>query len=241
METNITPTGKSKLFEALSKAQAAIEAAHKTQKNEAFKKDGKASKYADITDVIDAIREPAGKNGLSVFFNYKTVSEGTAAKSYIQYIITHSSGEAFESEWLQMFLRDNNMHGFGAGNTYYRRQLLKGIYQIPEEDDDGNSQSLKNNQNNNYPQNQQSNPQPKTQPKSAPQKPAEDLFDTMPDYDKPSLSPLETLYMEVDARGIPPDEVKEIIKKVTGSFKKSTELKPDELKNVLNFITKFKS
>jgi len=40
-----------------------------------------------------------------------------------------------------MFMRDNTPHSFGAANTYYRRQLLKGIYQIPEHDDDGNAES----------------------------------------------------------------------------------------------------
>lgn len=128
----------SKLAEALSKAQGAIKAAEKNSENPAFKKkDGKASKYANIEEVIAVIQEPAAANGLSVVFNFK---EENGAQ--IQYVIFHSSGEKFESNWVSMYMRDKTQHSFGAANTYMRRQLLKAIYQIPEEEDDGNSQSI---------------------------------------------------------------------------------------------------
>ncbi len=130
---------KNELFKALASAQGSIIAAHKSQENPAFKREGKASTYADIADVIEVIQKPASDNGLSVFFNYKTDENGT----FIQYRLNHSSGESFESDWVLMFLRDETAHGFGASNTFMRRQLLKAIYQIPEEDDDGNEASNK--------------------------------------------------------------------------------------------------
>src|SRR6187455_1400283 len=127
-----------KLAAALSKAQGAIKHAKKTQENDHFK-----SNYANIADIIEVIQGPASINGLSVTFNFKSeIGEGGKVWNFIKYIIRHDSGEVFESEWVVMLMRSNTQHDFGSSNTYYRRQLLKSIYQIPEEDDDGNSQSI---------------------------------------------------------------------------------------------------
>ncbi len=128
----------SELALALSKAQGEIKAAVKSSENPAFKRDGKVSKYASIEEVIEVIQKPASENGLSVIFNYKTTEDDT----FIQYKIKHSSGETDVGDWVSMFISERTLHKFGAANTYMRRQLLKGIYQIPEEDDDGNSASL---------------------------------------------------------------------------------------------------
>jgi len=131
-----------KLAAALSKAQGAIKSAKKTAENTFFSKDNKKSMYAKIEDVIEAIQVPASSNGLSVIFNYKSEITESKVWHFIKYLIRHESGECFESEWLAMLLKDGTQHSFGSSNTYYRRQLLKAIYQIPEEDDDGNSQSI---------------------------------------------------------------------------------------------------
>ncbi len=126
------------LFAALAKAQGAIEAAKKTKENPAFSRGEKKSTYADIAEVIEVIQKPASENGLSVIFNYSL----DADVLFINYVLMHSSGETMTGGKVPMFLRDKTMHGFGASNTFMRRQLLKSIYQIPEEDDDGNSQSM---------------------------------------------------------------------------------------------------
>ncbi len=246
------------LFTALSKAQSEIEAATKTQKNEAFKKDGKASKYADISDVLDAIREPAGKNGLSVFFNYKSTVDAANPRAWIQYIISHSSGEQFISEWTLMYLRDHTMHGFGSGNTYYRRQLLKGIYQIPEEDDDGNAQSGVNTPPPNktiFPQN---NPQQyrkdvdkfkaasdlnknlASQPPKLPDSkidPDLDAYLNMPGPEEiPLHTKLQDLYDLVEENAVPHETVKGYIKQITGSVKSSAALTEFEIDVLLTKI-----
>lgn len=140
-ETNILISSKN-LFESLSKAQGEIDAATKSAENAAFKKDGKNSRYADIAEVIDVIREPAMKHGLAVFFDFET-NYAQPAIDMIRYRLVHSSGESFTSKWLMMRMRGHTAHDFGAASTYYRRQLLKAIYQIPEEDDDGNTASGK--------------------------------------------------------------------------------------------------
>lgn len=124
---------------ALAKAQGQIKAAKKTSENPAFTRGTKKSMYADIGEVIETIQKPASDNGLSVIFDYKL--EGDTL--FIMYILMHSSGEKYMGSPVPMFLRDKTVHGFGASNTFMRRQLLKSIYQIPEEDDDGNVASEK--------------------------------------------------------------------------------------------------
>ncbi len=136
---SLSPETHNELFKALALTQGQIHSATKSKDNPAFKRDGKASTYADIADVIEVIQKAASDNGLSVIFNYKTDDHGT----FIQYRLGHSSGQYFLSDWVFMFLRDATAHAFGASNTFMRRQLLKSIYQIPEEDDDGNKASLK--------------------------------------------------------------------------------------------------
>jgi hypothetical protein len=121
---------------ALAKAQAEIKGAKKSAENPFFK-----SNYADLAECLEAIQGPAGKNGLSVIFDFKTEFAGENPANYIRYFLKHESGEQFESQWLLMFMKDKTPQGFGASCTYYRRQLLKSIYQVPELDDDGNSQS----------------------------------------------------------------------------------------------------
>ena len=90
---------------------------------------------------MEAIQIPASKNGLSLVFDFKTEFIGENPATFIKYILKHESGEQVDSQWMLMFMKDKSPQGFGASCTYYRRQLIKSIYQIPEVDDDGNSQS----------------------------------------------------------------------------------------------------
>lgn len=129
-------TNNKNLKAALSKAQGQLKAAKKSQDNPFFK-----SKFADLAECLDVIQEPASKNGLSLIFNFKTELVGEHPATYVQYILSHESGEELKSDWLLMFMKDKTPQGFGASCTYYKRQLIKAIYQIPEVDDDGNQAS----------------------------------------------------------------------------------------------------
>lgn len=150
------------IFSALSKAQGQIESAKKSQENAFFSKPTKKSTYADIADVIEVIRKPAMDNGLSVIFNFKTTHDDGKIIHWIQYKLLHEIGEFIEGDWVSMLLKDNTQHSFGSSNTYYRRQLLKAIYQIPEEDDDGNKQSV--DADTQPPHKPQQSPKPFTEP-----------------------------------------------------------------------------
>jgi hypothetical protein len=228
-------SSRTKLFTALAKAQGQVEHATKSQKNEAFKKDGRASKYADIADVIEVIQKPASDNGLSVTFNFKSEFASDRFVHFIKYVVRHESGELLESDWVLMMLRDNTMHGFGAGNTYYRRQLLKAIYQIPEEDDDGNSQSLKK-----PTESVAIKPQVKNYaPGASAPYPSDDRdLDAFLNEGEPDKTYLEELYEYVENNQIPVDQVKSVIKLSLGSMKKSSDLSPEEVKKVMSLLRK---
>lgn len=122
------------IYTALSKAQGEIKGAAKSADNPFFK-----SKFADLSEVLAVIQEPAAKNGLSTLFNVKTEIIGENPVFWIQYHLNHSSGESIKSDWVIMLMAKKDAHGFGAALTYFKRQLLKMIYQISEVDDDANS------------------------------------------------------------------------------------------------------
>lgn len=221
-----------KISEALSKAQGQIEAAEKSQENAAFTRGSKKSMYANLSDVIEVIRKPAMSNGLSVLFNFKTENNA----QWIKYVLIHVSGELIESEWVEMLMSQRTQHAFGGANTYYRRQLLKAIYQIPEDDDDGNEASKSP-----APVEPPGKPPLPEKPKNyAPKNmptPPEHLFEGQAFPEEANdLTLLEQLYRVVFVKEMSIDEVQRVIKMVTGVVKKSTDMTDLEIKGVLKYI-----
>ena len=121
------------LASALCKAQNEMGGAVKGKANPFFK-----SKYADLSSIIQAIKEPFAKNGLS-YTQFPIEKEGRIG---IETILMHSSGE-----WLaQSFtvqLTKQDAQGAGSAITYCRRYGLQAVAGIPSEDDDGNGASGK--------------------------------------------------------------------------------------------------
>lgn len=115
------------LFEALSKFQSQLESASKDSVNPHFK-----SKYADLAECWNAIREPLGANGLAVsqLLSYENDKYTLTTK------LTHASGEFIEST-MPLLLTKQDMQGLGAATTYARRFMLCSILGITQEDDDG--------------------------------------------------------------------------------------------------------
>lgn len=130
----IIGVSRKNLFAALAKAQGQIEAAHKGTVNPFFK-----SKFADLAECIYVTQKPASENGLSLIFDFKTEILGDNPVFWIRYILSHSSGEAFHSQWVVMLMSKKDAQGFAAACTYYKRQLMKAVYMIPEIDDDAES------------------------------------------------------------------------------------------------------
>lgn len=123
-----------KLAAALAKAQGAMENAEKGAENPAFKREGKASTYATLGNVWDAIRKPLADNGLSVMQWPRTVDKGVE----IETELLHESGQ-FMRDTLWLPCPTMTVHTIGSTITYGRRYALMSIIGIAPEDDDGNA------------------------------------------------------------------------------------------------------
>ena len=114
---------------ALCKFQGAVETIKKTATNPFFK-----SKYANLADILDIIREPLADNGLS-FVQFPKGKYG------LETMLLHTSGE-WLSEWYEMQPTKNDPQGAGSVITYQRRYALGAILGLNiDEDDDGNKGS----------------------------------------------------------------------------------------------------
>lgn len=122
---------RSELAKAMCKAQAGLGMVVKGKKNDHFK-----SKYAELSDVLEAILPALNANGLSLIqtpsFNGKSVAVTT--------FLLHESGEWMEST-LKMNPTKNDPQGVGSCITYARRYAALAIAGAAPEDDDGNAAS----------------------------------------------------------------------------------------------------
>jgi hypothetical protein len=115
------------LASALSKAQSEINPAIKDSTNPFFK-----SKYADLSSVWNACKDPLTKNGLAILQTMDIQNGQTVLVT----TLAHSSGQ-----WMKSFLpvinEKNNAQGLGSALTYNRRYALSAIVGIIcDEDDD---------------------------------------------------------------------------------------------------------
>ena len=116
---------------AMSKAQSEMGGASKAANNPFFK-----SKYADLSEVIKAVKEPFASNGLS-YVQFPIEDNGRVG---IETILMHSSGEWMSNKFT-VNLTKQDAQGAGSAITYCRRYALQAVAGIPSEDDDGNSAS----------------------------------------------------------------------------------------------------
>lgn len=139
-----------KLAEALAKAQGTMKAAQMGSTNPHFK-----SKYASLTEVMDAMREPFAKNGLAVVQGADTPEDSGLR---VTTAILHSSGEWIESS-VHVPIGGGNAQAVGSALTYARRYSLATLCGVvADEDDDGNAASSR----------EAPKPEPKVVPKPEP-------------------------------------------------------------------------
>lgn len=120
------------LAKSLSIAQGQMGGAVKGKANPFFK-----SVYADLSSVVDAIREPLSANGLS-FVQVTHPSEKN--EIIVETVLMHESGE-WLSGTLAMPVSKADAQGYGSALTYAKRYGLQGLLGVPSEDDDGNAAS----------------------------------------------------------------------------------------------------
>lgn len=118
------------LATALAKAQGQISPAIKDSSNPFFK-----SKYADLSSVWNACKDPLSSNGLAVLqtMDYRD------NQLFLVTTLAHSSGQWMRSS-IPIVTEKNNAQGIGAAITYMRRYALSAMVGITcDDDDDGNA------------------------------------------------------------------------------------------------------
>jgi hypothetical protein len=129
-QTTVYPSPGAKLAEALSKAQSVFSVPKKTKTNPHFR-----TKYADLADVIDAVKDGLAKNDLAVI-------QGVDDK-FLKTTLVHKSGEFIETK-TPLYLDKQTMQGLGSALTYARRYALSALLNVAsDEDDDGNGANEK--------------------------------------------------------------------------------------------------
>ncbi len=244
-----------KLTEALAKAQAEIKPPIKNR-HVNFTHNGKTTKYsyADLADVIEAVRLPLSKNGLAVAHQLEYSPAGYGLKTSL----LHISGERLTT-WYPLpdpMKQQIRAQEFGSALTYARRYSISSIVGIAsEEDDDGQGAAPTD-----PPQGPKASVNQMQDPKvraamerimaadKAKVQAAHDALGGPLGQTKPSetdskfepdagpITLLDQLVDFVEDNAIPHDQMKDIIKKVTGSAKKSSELSAQELESLLKYL-----
>lgn len=119
----------SEIFKALAKAQKNFEAALKGAQNPHFR-----SKYADLSNCVDAVRGPLNDCGIFVTQTIESVESGVL----IETVFAHESGETYQGGKLFMPVSKHDAQGYGSAITYGRRYSLLTACGVAPEDDDGN-------------------------------------------------------------------------------------------------------
>jgi hypothetical protein len=117
------------IYAALAAAQMQMGKALKDVKNDHFK-----SKYADLSNVMDACLPALNANGIAVY--QPTIDED--GQRYVKTVLAHVTGETLECR-VPLIVNKNDMQGYGSAVTYARRYGLMGMAGIAPEDDDGNA------------------------------------------------------------------------------------------------------
>ena len=114
------------LARALAKAQGEMSAAKKESANPFFH-----SRYADLAQVVEAIRKPLSDNGLAI----SQLVQPDAEAAVIETILMHQSGE-WLSSIIQLKPVKTDPQGIGSALTYARRYALGAIVGLATEEDD---------------------------------------------------------------------------------------------------------
>lgn len=142
------------LLTALAIAQGLFLTPKKSKTNPFFNN----SKYADLSDVIDATKDALAKNDLAIIQGVDNSAEG----QFLFTRLTHKTGQWIEAT-CPLFIDKRTMQGLGSAVTYARRYSLSSLLGVASEiDDDGNATTSK--PANEPPKQPQSSSRPQFQP-----------------------------------------------------------------------------
>ncbi len=176
------------LATALAKAQGAMRFAIKDADNPFFK-----SKYADLSSVVEAIRDALSGNGLS-YMQHLHPSE--KHEVCVETVLLHASGQWVSCGTLTVPVSKHDAQGFGSALTYARRYSLSAAVGVVADDDDGNAAAAA------APKAQAPKPQaPKPTTKEVPAK----VKEKVAEIQKPARGTVSGDPLEGDLTGIGPD------------------------------------
>jgi hypothetical protein len=119
------------LATALAKAQGAMRFAIKDANNPFFK-----SKYADLSSIVEAIRDSLAGNCLSYMQHLHPSDKHEVC---VETIVLHSSGQWISCGVVGIPVNKNDAQGYGSALTYARRYSLAAAVGVVADDDDGNA------------------------------------------------------------------------------------------------------
>lgn len=131
----VTPSTKvtrcfDKIADAMAKAQTEIGT---LQRN----KNGHNYQYADLAAVLDCIREPLAKYGLTIW-QCPEYTENSELCPITTYVI-HASGQMLVNTYavpVTVIKSNNDVQAYGSAITYARRYALMALMNLAAEDDD---------------------------------------------------------------------------------------------------------
>lgn len=230
-------TETKQIFAALNKAQGEMKPAVLDCKNPHFN-----SRYASLQSVVESIREPFAKNGLS--FTQSVQWEDDSF--FLETCINHSDG-SFITSRVRLIVDRNNMQGLGSAITYARRYCLAALAGVVDsEDDDGNSAVSPGPKPIKKPPEKPKNYAPQSGP--AP-KDSTDQFDKMfpPEAPKPPppasqgiLKLRHELFILTQEKILKPELVRQLTRTLLGSDKFTKDMTEEELSKVIDAVRSMK-
>jgi len=122
-------TAHKNVYVALCAAQMEMGPLVKGSVNPAFK-----SKYADLADLVQAVREPLANNGLAYF--HTMVADPASA---MRTVLVHGDSDTRIECDVPLIVSKNDMQGMKSATTYAKRIGLESVTGVAPEDDDGNA------------------------------------------------------------------------------------------------------
>lgn len=120
------------LLESMNKIKAELEIVSKDGNNPYYN-----STYTTLNAVYGVLENKIVENGLNLFQSVRYVEGGEKLLPYLKTVITHIETSQILSTSIPL-VGIGNMQNLGSAITYARRYSLVTIFDIKQEDDDGN-------------------------------------------------------------------------------------------------------